>query len=94
VRDSNSQACHGAAVFGTAGLPVSLTLLVKLAGAPGFEPGVLVLETSVLEPLTPRSLESCPVKDSNLRSPKGQLIYSQSQLPLCQPDSLWYSEKR
>lgn len=46
--------CTGSPVFKTGGLPISLTLYLTLAGAPGLEPGSSVLETEAL-PVTPHS---------------------------------------
>ena len=44
----------GSPVFKTGGLPISLTLYLTLAGAPGLEPSTSVLETETF-PVTPHS---------------------------------------
>ena len=51
----------GSPVFKTGGLPISLTLYLTLAGAPGLEPGSSVLETEALPVTLHSRIKMVPV---------------------------------
>lgn len=80
VGGSNPYAPEGLPVFGTGGLPISLTLCITLAGAPGLEPGTSVLETEML-PVTPHSqADQCRWQGSNLLAPQGTRVTASPQV--------------